>query len=221
MNPHRLLLVLSLLLPLLIPASSVAAPPEAAPKSALPAIDQLKQNVLLSQRGLGLMLQNARFYAGWVPRGFITAALRYRPSLLPGKPLSEEQWQDSGWQREGIGYIPGITDWGARYMAQRADQTEALTEANWDLGGSARVGFGLCGGQGHFGHEGYLGQYCAGSEQDRLGGTAGASRKMGLRFGVHRLPCRVGRGDDGQYEGVPAASRLFYGQHEQDLRGLP
>ena len=131
-----------LLIPLLLASAALAAPPDAPPKSTLPPVDQFKQDLLQSRRGFDLTLQNARFYAGWIPRGFITAMLRYRPQILPGEPLGEKQWQDGPWFREGMKYLPGITDWGAEYMADRHDAREALTLANWDFTGTARIGFG-------------------------------------------------------------------------------
>lgn len=131
-----------LLIPLLLATAATAAPPEAPPKDALPPVDQLRQDLTKSARGFDLTLQNARFYAGWIPRGFITAMLRYRPQILPGQPLAEKQWQDGPWFREGMKYLPGITDWGAQYMAERHDAREALKRANWDFTGSARIGFG-------------------------------------------------------------------------------
>lgn len=131
-----------LLIPLLLASTAMAAPPEAPPKSALPPVDQIKQDIAQSARGFDLTLQNARFYAGWIPRGFITAMLRYRPQILPGHELAEKQWQDGPWFREGMDYVPGITEWGAQYMAERHDAREALTQANWDFTGTARIGFG-------------------------------------------------------------------------------
>jgi len=132
-----------LLLALLLPLSAIAAaPPEAAPKSALPPVQQFKQDVVKSKQGVGLALKNARFTAGWIPRSFVTALLRYQPGLLPGVPLNEKQWRESPWFRDGNSYIPGITEWGAQWMARRADQSKAMKQLNWDYSGSASVGIG-------------------------------------------------------------------------------
>ena len=68
--------------------------------------------------------------------------LRYRRDLLPGEPLSKEQWEQGSYFREGMKYLPGITSWGASYMARRHDQRKALEAANWDFSGTASVGFG-------------------------------------------------------------------------------
>lgn len=139
MTRIKLLLLLSLLFCAPLHA---ATPTEPAPKSSLPPIEQFKQDMQQSRLGFGLTFKNARFYAGWIPRGFISAMLRYRRDLLPGEPLSQEQWKKGPYFREGMKYLPGITRWGASYMARRHDQRKALEAANWDFSGTASVGFG-------------------------------------------------------------------------------
>jgi hypothetical protein len=135
----RLLLLSALWLPA---PMSVATPDTPKPGDVLPALDALKASLAQSKTGLSLTLENAYYYAGWIPRGFITGVLRIRPGLLPGAPLTQQQWQDGAYYREGLYYLPGLTEWGARYRATRYDQRKLLEAANQDYSGTAEIGFG-------------------------------------------------------------------------------
>lgn len=108
----------------------------------MPAIDQLRADLSQSKTGFDLTLKNAGYYAGWIPRGFVTAVINMRPDLLPGASLDKQTWLDGPYFREGLYYRPGITEWGARHIAARFDLRKNLEAANQDYSGTAEIGFG-------------------------------------------------------------------------------
>ena len=112
-----------LILALLAPAILAAPPTNAAADSSASVAGSA---ALSLQDRLQRVLQNARFHAGWIPRGFLSLLLSNRPDLLPGTPLSASEWQEGPYFRDGLTYSPGLTDWGAQRLAGRFDQEQAL-----------------------------------------------------------------------------------------------
>jgi hypothetical protein len=140
-----LLIPLALTILLGMPPAGVSYGQEAAQPTAPDAgatLSSLDQRLGRVKQGLGLLLTNARAGMGWIPRGFIKLILDRHPRILPGPVLNPEQWAVSSYYREGLSYRPGLTRYGARWMAEVVDEQRRLDKLNWDHRGSLWVRVG-------------------------------------------------------------------------------
>ncbi len=138
MNPSLRILLLMVVLGLSTGAANAAGDPA----TAQPAIDRISATYRQSSDGVDVALRTARYYAGWIPRGFLTAMFKNRPDLLPGRSMSRQDWEKSGYYRDGLRYINGLTLWGARHRAERFDQKQAIDEAGQAFVGTPVVALG-------------------------------------------------------------------------------